>query len=243
MLDISPNDSATERLLAAAPDIRDELCPETAALLATFRLDVSYLDRGTWIPPDDLPLRAPIGLLVVEGVIVRRLGLAGRCTAELLGPGDLTRPWEESDFTPPATVTSWEVLDPGRVLELDERICLLGRRCPDLVEVLVARAVRRSRLLNYQHLLTSAPQVERRLVMLFGVLARRWGRVRPDGVLLPVALPHRVLAELVAVRRPSVSHHLGLLADRGIVRRRREGWLLDRSVLEDDPGAMLGPGC
>jgi hypothetical protein len=61
-------------------------------------------------------------------------------------------------------------------------------------------------------------RVDVRLHMLFWHLAARWGRVRADGVALPLRLTHSVLAELVAARRPTVTSALTDLARRGLVR-------------------------
>src|SRR3954465_12284884 len=38
--------------------------------------------------------RGGFGLLLVEGAMIRRVGIDGRYGAELLGPGDLLRPWQ-----------------------------------------------------------------------------------------------------------------------------------------------------
>jgi CRP-like cAMP-binding protein len=38
--------------------------------------------------------RGGYGLLVLEGLLLRRVGIEGRYGAELLGPGDLLRPWQ-----------------------------------------------------------------------------------------------------------------------------------------------------
>jgi CRP/FNR family transcriptional regulator, cyclic AMP receptor protein len=65
-----------------------------------------------------------------------------------------------------------------------------------------------------------------RLHMLLGHLASRWGRVRGDGVTVPIRLTHTVLADLVAARRPTVTTALRDLSKRGAVRPVDEGWLL-----------------
>jgi len=44
-----------------------------------------------------------------------------------------------------------------------------------------------------------------RLHMLFWHLTDRWGRVRRDGVGVPLRLTHSVLADVVAARRPTVT--------------------------------------
>jgi CRP-like cAMP-binding protein len=69
-------------------------------------------------------------------------------------------------------------------------------------------------------------RVDDRLHMLFWHFAGRWGRVRGDGVLLPLRLTHTVLADLVAARRPTVTTALSDLSKRGLIRPVDDGWLL-----------------
>jgi CRP/FNR family transcriptional regulator, cyclic AMP receptor protein len=70
------------------------------------------------------------------------------------------------------------------------------------------------------------PRVDTRLHMLFWHLAARWGRVTPDGTVLPLPVTHALLAEIVASRRPTVSKAVTQLADAGLVTRQGTGWLL-----------------
>ena len=51
-------------------------------------------------------VRAGLGLLVLDGLLIRRIELAGRFAAELLGPGDLLRPWQEDDEVASVSRTS-----------------------------------------------------------------------------------------------------------------------------------------
>ena len=60
----------------------------------------------------------------------------------------------------------------------------------------------------------------------FWHFAGRWGRVRGDGVLLPLRLTHTVLADLVAACRSTVTTALSDLSKRGLIRPVDEGWLL-----------------
>ncbi|MDX6554241.1 MAG: family transcriptional regulator, cyclic receptor protein, partial [Miltoncostaeaceae bacterium] len=70
-------------------------------------------------------------------------------------------------------------------------------------------------------------RVDRRLKALFWHLAERWGRVSGDGVVVPLALTHRILGQLVGARRPTVSTALSELASSGELVRRDDGsWLL-----------------
>jgi CRP/FNR family cyclic AMP-dependent transcriptional regulator len=63
------------------------------------------------------------------------------------------------------------------------------------------------------------------------LLAERWGRVVPGGVLVSLRLPHRTLAGMVGARRPSVTTALGQLMARGAIERRPDGgWVLRGSA-------------
>lgn len=62
--------------------------------------------------------------------------------------------------------------------------------------------------------------------MLLCHLAERLGRVHTDGVHLTLPVTHETLGNLVAARRRSVSAALGSLAERGVVRRDGDGWVL-----------------
>jgi CRP-like cAMP-binding protein len=73
--------------------------------------------------------------------------------------------------------------------------------------------------------------VDRRLLALFRLLAARQGRETSDGIAVPVALPHRLLTELVGVRRPTVTTALRQLAETGRLRRLDDGtWLLTHAA-------------
>ena len=56
-----------------------------------------------------------------------------------------------------------------------------------------------------------------RLVLLLWHLGARWGRVEPSGLRLSLPLTHRLLGQLVAAERPSISHALGRLARAGLL--------------------------
>ena len=108
-------------------------------------------------------------------------------------------------------------------------------RYPELTGQLVARALQRSRNLAANMAIVHQPRVDVRLHMLFWQLADRWGRVRRDGIIVPLRLTHAVLADLVAARRPTVSGALSELAERGLLRPTDTAWLL----AGDPPGEMV----
>jgi hypothetical protein len=75
--------------------------------------------------------------------------------------------------------------------------------------------------------------VDRRLLALFWHLAERWGRMGTTGLVVPLDLPHRVLAQLVGARRPTVSTAMRRLAEGGELRRREDGaWVVQRQSAE-----------
>ncbi|HEY5317302.1 MAG TPA: Crp/Fnr family transcriptional regulator, partial [Solirubrobacteraceae bacterium] len=176
------------------------------------------------------------GFLVLEGLLIRRVGVDGRFGAELLGEGDLLRPWQGQGvpLALPRT-TGWRVLEPTRLAVLDAVAAQRFARYPELIGTLVGRALERSRNLAVNMAIVHQPRVDIRLRMLFWHLADRWGLVRNDGISLPLHLTHTVLADLVTARRPTVSSALSELAERGLVRVIDDAWLLSG----DPPGELL----
>jgi CRP/FNR family transcriptional regulator, cyclic AMP receptor protein len=192
--------------------------------------------RGRWsgqrmdIMPDG------IGLLVLEGLLIRRVGVSGSFGAELLGRGDLLRPWQGEDTAPTIPhSTGWRAIEPVRLAVLDREVARRFARYPVLTGQVAARALERSRNLAMNMAIVHQPRVSVRIHMLLWHLANRWGRVQADGVVLPLRLTHEVIADLVAARRPTVSTALAELAKIDLVRPGTEGWLL----LGRQPGAPL----
>jgi CRP/FNR family cyclic AMP-dependent transcriptional regulator len=101
--------------------------------------------------------------------------------------------------------------------------------------------VQRARCLAVNMAIVHQARVDVRLHMLLWHLAGRWGRVRSDGVVVPLRLTHSVLSELVAARRPTVTSALSELARQGVVRAIREGWLLSGNPPGEEPGEPPAP--
>lgn len=202
-------------------DERVQAAKECTARALPFR-------EGEWSPLHQVgEIQSGIGLLVLEGMVVRRISLAGRFGAELLGEGDLLRPWEEEDSGPlPLGTGRWRVLRAGRVAVLDREFARCAAPHPEVISALLGRAVRRSRQLAVLVAIIHQPRIDVRLHMLLWQLASRWGHVHRDGIHLTVRLTHSMLSELVAARRPTVTKALGELADRGAVVWAGEHWLL-----------------
>ena len=197
------------------------------------------LPAGPWRASQEISARDGIGLLVTRGLLIRRVGIDGRFGAELLGAGDLLRPWQGEDEPPTLPLTTgWRVIDPARIALLDEQFARRLARYPQVTGRLVARALERSRNLAVNMAIVHQARVDVRLHMLFWHLAGRWGRVRRDCVLLPLRLTHNVLADLAAARRPTVTSALSELARQGLVLQVHHGWQLHGRP----PGELLELG-
>jgi CRP/FNR family transcriptional regulator, cyclic AMP receptor protein len=233
------------RVLDAQPDLAEGLDPEQAALAR--RHAVAVLDTvpaGPWSPADAYPA-APgaLGLLVIGGTLARDVRVAGRWCSELLGPGDLLRPWDPGDGGGGGTVPSdcaWTVIEEARLAVLDERFTRTVARWPELVTAFVARTLRRSRWTTIMLAVSNLTRVDDRVTALLWHLADRWGRVTRDGVLVPVPLTHEMIGRLVGAHRPSVTSALGELGRASRVTRAEGGWLLHGDPPQHAPGGNGG---
>jgi CRP/FNR family transcriptional regulator, cyclic AMP receptor protein len=210
--------------------------PDRAEAIQELAAREMRLPTGPWPAEVGPNFTEGIGLLVLKGMMIRRVGIDGRYGAELLGECDVLRPWQGEDGSPTlATTTGWSVIEPTRLAVLDAQFARALVRYPELVGRLVGRALHRSRNLTVNMAIVHQARVDVRLLMLFWHLAGRWGRVRSDGTMLPIRLTHTVLADLVAARRPTVTSALSDLSRRGVVRLADDGWLLTGEV----PGELL----
>ena len=73
---------------------------------------------------------------------------------------------------------------------------------------LIDRLNDRAQRLAVMQAICQLNRVDRRLLSLFWHLAERWGRMTPDGVVVPLTLSHRMLGQLVGALRPTVSSAL-----------------------------------
>jgi CRP/FNR family cyclic AMP-dependent transcriptional regulator len=183
---------------------------------------------GTWQPDGlDSPDPGGFGLLVLSGFLVRRVGQGGRYGAELLGPGDLLRPWQtvgqvaSIPFEP-----RWEAIADTRLAVLGSSFARRASPYPSVASQIVGRAMLRSRHLAVNLAIVQQARIDTRLRMLFWHLADRWGRTGTHGVTVDVPLTHSLLGGLVAARRPTVSTAIAGLAREGVLERSEEGWLL-----------------
>jgi hypothetical protein len=222
---------ALARILEEDPELaerlpRDQL--ERAAAAAVAR--TKTVGRGVWDEPDEPASHHDgLGLLVLDGVLARRVGIDRFECTELLGQGDLLRPWSfDSAMTAsvPSRV-SWTVVEPVRMAVLDRRFALAVAPWPELSAALMDRIVQRARLLAFQLAVCHVVRVDTRLLLMLWHFADRWGRMTPEGARVRIPVTHSVLASVVGARRPSVTTSLGRLQDEGLIERVDRGeWLL-----------------
>jgi CRP/FNR family transcriptional regulator, cyclic AMP receptor protein len=220
---------AAVRLLERDRELGEDLDPvRLASATKRARTPTISLPRGPWEPPDwPAAVKVGAGLLVLDGMLLRRVGVEGRFGAELLSAGDVLRPWQREG--PSSSIPRnlrWHVLERCRIAVLDLELMRRLSDYPEIYGRLVGRALRRSRRLAVNIAIVHQPRVEARVLMLLWHLADRWGTVRVDGVMMPVRLTHETIAELIAARRPTVSSALSALERAGALQRTRDGWLL-----------------
>ena len=215
-----------------------DLDPDLGQLLEGDRLEAARrdlrvalhsLEPGPW-EVDKLSGASPehVGLLVIEGVLAREVLVSDTVSTELLGPGDVVRPWRlpTGDALLRNSVR-WSVLSRSRIALLDRRFAVQLGNFPEVNAAIIDRVTERAQRLALTQAISQLNRVDRRLLALFWHLAERWGRMTPDGVAVPMTLSHRMLGQLIGARRPTVSTALGELAKEGEIVRRDDGtWLL-----------------
>lgn len=168
------------------------------------------------------------GLLVLDGFLCRVAEVTDRSSVEVLGRGDVLRPWEDGRAEAPVPVTSFHrVLSPASMAVLDREFAEAVAPWPRVAEAISGRFLERARWLALELALTRVRRIEDRLHILFWHLADRWGRVERTGtVVCPIPLTHDLLAGMVGAQRPTVSTAITQLAVQGRVTRDRDGWAL-----------------
>jgi CRP/FNR family transcriptional regulator, cyclic AMP receptor protein len=226
---LEPSRSAP--LLDLDPELGDLLQPASANdARAELLVKVARLAKGPTLHGLDGTSRSRghLGLLMIDGLVGRELLTEDMAGLELLGPGDLLRPWQSpSDERLLAADVRWDVLTPTRVAVLDRQAAVRLARYPEVYAVLIERLTDRAQRLAVTQTICQLNRVDQRVLAMLWHLAGRWGRVTADGTLLPLAISHRMLSQLVGARRPTVSTACGELTRQGELVRERDGtWLL-----------------
>jgi CRP/FNR family transcriptional regulator, cyclic AMP receptor protein len=211
-----------DRALAQALDERSRLEAAPRAVA-----EVVAVQPGAWnLEPRQEDWRRGLGLLVLEGLLAGEVKVKKRSFLELLGPGDLLRPWtSRPEFAPSlAAPAKWEVLTLARFAVLDRELALRLAPWPEVTGVLLDRAVERSRSLAVQFALRQEGQVEERVRFALWHLARRWGEPEGKRVVVRVGpLSPHVLGRMAATTPESAASALQRLQERGVVEQVEAG--------------------
>jgi CRP/FNR family transcriptional regulator, cyclic AMP receptor protein len=202
--------------------------PSFEAARSRCTAQLMVLGRGSPAPAAlDSEATQQFGFLVVNGVVLQRLQLVARETVDLLGPGDVARPWTAlNDVTQRVTPTHWQVLERVKLAALDRVFLEEAAPWPELSAALADRVARPMRSLLLRLAVAQIPQLETRLRVVLWDLADRFGRVGREGVLVPLQLRHDVIAGLVSASRAAVSRKLSTLEREGALGRDGRGWWL-----------------
>jgi CRP/FNR family cyclic AMP-dependent transcriptional regulator len=194
------------------------------------------LGPGTWTPESRAAHTAVFAALLIRGLVTHETTIAGRRSAELLGPGDVFHPWRAFDAAVPGT-SRWAADSTALIALLDGRFLAAARRWPPLFGVIHERLAEQLERGSARAAIMVLPRVEQRVLGLFWLLAERWGTVCREGVVVGLALTHELIGQLIGAQRPTVSLALQALAHDGLVHRTaHDAWLLghdSRTMLPD----------
>lgn len=208
--------------LADEFDVRTRISVRQGTTVRVLEAEVGECDLG----PAYAVVAAGFGLLVLEGLIAFETHVGDRTATELVGSSDLIQPVALRAEAMLERTDVCKILWPTKFALLDGEFVQRVRPWPQIVQVLLRRATRRTADVDAMRAIACHPRLEVRLDLLFWHLAARWGRVEPAGIRLTLPLTHRLLGQLVAAERPSISHALHRLSDAGLVTGAAGDWHL-----------------
>lgn len=218
------------RVLEVEPALCDGLDPRNLPSAARSAAAATWtLSRGRWqSEPWMFDRRGSLGLMVIEGLIARQLLVGDMEAVELIGPGDVLRPWAEVDREVAQQADeSWIVTRHARLALLDRSFAMSVGAWPEIAANISDRVAMRVGWMALISAIQGIRRIDDRLLATLWSYSDRWGRVTPDGVLLELELTHRLLAGVIGARRPSVTTALKALEESGALTRRRDrAWVL-----------------
>jgi CRP/FNR family transcriptional regulator, cyclic AMP receptor protein len=207
--------------------------PELAALRDRLTAPVYRVANGHLPEPVLQKRDAHLGFLLLKGLLLYEVSACGRATAELLGPGDLIRPWRADVSDTLSSEVQWTVLEQALLADLGSVANSRFTDSCDFLEVLLRRGARRAEAVAIQRSITAHVRVDVRVLAYLWHLGDRFGVVIPGAVRLDIPLTHAVLARLVGARRPTVTTALQRLIQLGYLTRDGKAF-----VLTGDAGAV-----
>src|SRR4051812_15206199 len=164
------------------------------------------LPAGSWDPQELLSaVAAGLGLLILDGAIARELWLRDVPSTELFGPGEIIAVVDDGveELLQPAV--RWSALAPSSLALLDEHAVRALALFPEAMAVVLERLAARAERLAITQAVSHMTGVDARVEVMLWHLAARWGRVGREGMIVPLALSHRMIGSLVGARRPTVT--------------------------------------
>ena len=224
-------------LLEVNADLAGDLASDEVQLaLGALVVPAVRVQGGQWDPGacanDDRVTGSLIGLLVIDGVVLRELMLGAYVSAQLCGPGDLLELRGARDQRCLPALATVSVPGTAVLALLDDRVLGASRRWPQLGRRSLAEAMGQIGDAAAHQAIFQLAHVEDRLLALFWHLADRWGRVLSAGVRVDLPLTHETIGHLIGARRPTVTLGLRALRAAGLLQRQVDGaWLLAHGSL------------
>lgn len=215
-------------VLAVDPDLGRHL--ETDQQLRASEASVARtvtVPAGPWSPRCANPDPAALGLLILDGLVLKRTVVERRVATELFGEGDLVRLTSLADLdTVLPSRSEWKVCTPVILAVLEPDFVQRVAPWPSILCELTGRVAQQAHSLAVCMAIAEVSGVPTRIELLFWHLAQRWGHVEVGGVMLRVNPAQSTIGEMIGASRSRVSAGLGVLCERGRLERRPAGWLL-----------------
>lgn len=216
---------ATVRLLDLEADLARYLTAEDLKTLDGLPVPALEVAPGALDLAALMQTHRAFGMVLLDGMLVRRLVVGEAATLRLLAPGDVVGATPGFSSVLVAD-RAWHAAALTRLAVLDREVLLAAHRAPRLVAGLHARAAEQTERAALQLAICQRPRVEDRVLSMLWLLAESWGQVTAHGMALRLHLTHETLGGMVGARRSTVTLALGQLTEDGAIIRHERGWLL-----------------
>lgn len=183
------------------------------------------------------PLAGASAVLVIEGLVSLETVLGEVRAAQVLGPRDVVA--LDGDHLPDHFEMLVALL-PSRLYVFDEGLDALVVHRPSIGGELLRASMERHRRQAVHRAVVQLPALEHRVLGVLWMLADRFGRVAPEGVVIDLPLTHKLLGRLAGATRSAVTTAFGKLERDGHVQRRDDGSLVIDPASRQVPGLRGG---
>jgi CRP/FNR family cyclic AMP-dependent transcriptional regulator len=215
-------------VLEIDPDLAAGVAPdELAAARRACRSGRVQVPRGPW----QLPIAAGerddrLGLVVIDGLLCREIGLRDHYMLELLGPRDVLQLPVAAAPRLGGPIRLTAVTETSLVV-LGESFLRASVRWPCLLATFLRWIEAQRERLAVQGLITHVARADHRVLLALWHLADRWGQRTDEGTSLSLPLTHDLLGHVIAARRSTVTLAVSALEADGYLRRLDHGaWFL-----------------